>query len=250
MLNQAQLSNDVLRNLRIFLDFRHGPLKGGSQCFVGNGAACLTDGRQSSERPMFGVGSLKLKHQQTVSQHYQVHMPCLALAATQLTVSHAQILLAVAMKGLRACPALSIRFQNAIDFPAGSIRHQNFGWQLIPPIAPQDHDAYRMRHLWQPHGGCVIPLTIIAATDFLFLLSFDRCSKLTGVDRATTNLQFAIGFQVTHVTARFTMTVLLGVNMVKVLRTGKIAVKRERSGNFLLLLVQKQYPRNLAGQIR
>jgi hypothetical protein len=36
------------------------------------------------------------------------------LAVTQLTVSHAQLLLAVPMECLRACPAMSVYAQNTL----------------------------------------------------------------------------------------------------------------------------------------
>lgn len=68
---------------------------------------------------------LELAREQAVRQHHPVHVPCLALAAAKLTVSHAKLLLAIPMIGLRACPAMSIDPQNPTHFPTHSICHQN-----------------------------------------------------------------------------------------------------------------------------
>ena len=108
--------------LRIFGDLIDGPRKGRAKSLVHHSAAGFADGRQSMERPIFRTAVAELAHQQTVRQHHQVHVPGLALAVAQLTVSHAQLLLAVPMKGLRACPTISIHIQHALRFASQRTR--------------------------------------------------------------------------------------------------------------------------------
>ena len=228
--------------LRIFRDLRHGPLESSAQGLVGDGATGLADGRQPLQRPILRAGGAKLLHQETVRQHHQVHVPCLALAAAQLTVSHSQLLLAVAVKSFRARPALSIDLQDAIDFPACAIGQQNFSRRLVAAVLPQDHDPHRMRDLGQTNGARVIPLPIGAATKLLAFFSVDRSGEFVGADRAASNFQLAIGLQVTDVAPRLAAIVLFAVKMVEVFGTGKIAVKREVARNLPLADPVDQLP--------
>ena len=94
---------------------------------VGNSATGLADGRQPFDRPFFRAVRCQLSHQQTVRQHHQVHVPRLALAAAKLTVSHAQLLFPVAVKGFRAGPTITIRLENAIDFPTSAVGDEHLG---------------------------------------------------------------------------------------------------------------------------
>ena len=84
----------------------------------------LADGRQRLGGPCPRTALAQLSHEQTVHQQHEVEMPRLALAAAQLTVAQAQMLLAVPMQGLRACPALPIAAQHPGDFPVGLIGNQ------------------------------------------------------------------------------------------------------------------------------
>ena len=78
-----------------------------------HGAAGFADGRQRLRGPGTRTALPQLGHEQTMHQQHEVEMPRLALAAAQLTVAQAQMLLAVPMQSLRACPALSVAAQHA-----------------------------------------------------------------------------------------------------------------------------------------
>ena len=144
--------------LRIFGDLIDGPRQGGAQSLVHYAAAGFADGCQPMESPIFRTAVAELAHQQTVRQHDQVHVPGLALAVAQLTVSHAQLLLAVAVKGFRAGPTLSIHAQNTMDLPTCAVGNQNLGRRTIATILPQDHDSYGMFYLRQADGRGEVPL--------------------------------------------------------------------------------------------
>src|ERR671932_846734 len=68
-------------------------------------ATGLADGRQAYVSPFLRTVLPQLSHQGAVRQEHEIHMPGLALAIPELTITHAQMLLAVPMKGLSSCPA-------------------------------------------------------------------------------------------------------------------------------------------------
>src|SRR6202140_5367456 len=161
-------------------------------------------------------------------------MPCLALATAELAISHAQFLFAVAVKGFRACPTLSVGVQDAFDFPTRAIGYQDLGHGLITTLAPQEDDPHGMLHLRQADPGGVVPLALVAATQFPTLFAGNRRGPLVRSDRLAADLQLAIGLQIADVGPRIAPPVQLAVDVVEVLRTGKIAVKREIAGNLVL----------------
>jgi hypothetical protein len=57
-----------------------------------------------------------LAHQGAVRQEHEIHVAGLALAAPELTIAHAQMLLPVPMEGLRDSPALPIGLEDPMDF--------------------------------------------------------------------------------------------------------------------------------------
>jgi len=161
----------VLRFSRIIGDLFHGPGEGGAQGLRGNSPTGLADGRQPFDRPFFRTGPLELFHQQTVRQHHQVHVPRLALAAAKLTVSHAQLLLPVAVKGFRSGPTVTIRLQDAIDFPASPIGNENLRYFFVMSILPNQDDPHRMFDLRQTDCGCEVPLAIVALPQLLTIFT-------------------------------------------------------------------------------
>jgi hypothetical protein len=74
-----------------------------------------------------------------------VHVPGLAQAVSELTLAHTQVLLAVPMEGLGSCSAFTIRLEDAMDFPLGTIAHQNFARLRCPFARPEHHNPYWMR---------------------------------------------------------------------------------------------------------
>src|SRR6266496_5949960 len=85
----------------------------------------LANGRQACVSPFLRTVVLQVTHQSAVRQEHETHVPCLALAAPELTRAHAQMLLPVPMKGLRSCPALAIDLEDPMHFPIRPIRDQN-----------------------------------------------------------------------------------------------------------------------------
>src|SRR5262245_26977880 len=87
-------------------------------------ATGLANGRQRLLRPRMHTALSQLSHQQTVHQQDEVEMARLPLAAAQLTIPQAQMLLTVSMQGLCPCPASAIPAQHSGYFPRLSIGEQ------------------------------------------------------------------------------------------------------------------------------
>ena len=113
----------------------------------------FADGLQPTERPLTRTVLPQLAHEQTVRQHDQVHVPGLALAITQLTVSHAKLLLTVPMKGLRACPAMPVRPHDPTHFPGDPIGHQDLAGFWSSFLYRQ---RITIRTLWFTLGICTV----------------------------------------------------------------------------------------------
>ena len=150
-----------------------------------------------------------------------------ALAVAQLTVSHSQLLLPIAVKGFRATPTFAVSLNNAVDFPMGAVGNQHFGQLGVAAVSPYQDDPHRMFDLGQADGRGEVPLAIITAAQLLAIFRLDRRRKLVDLDRMATHFQIAIGFQVADIGPRFSPGILLAIYMVQVLGIGKIAVKRE-----------------------
>jgi len=217
--------------LRIFNDLLDGPRQGRAKRLVHHSAAGFADGRQSMERPCFRTVVEKLAHQQTVRQHDQVHVPGLALAIAQLTVSHAQLLLTVPMKGLRACPAISIHIQDPLRFPTHAVGNQDFTRTRIAPMVPENQNAYFVIHFGKADRAGEVPLPLVATPKFFARFRRDGGGQCFGFDFLAAIPNLAIHFQVAHVTARLAEAITLGMHMVEVLDAGKIAVPGKISRN-------------------
>src|SRR5215212_5204582 len=81
----------------------------------------FADGRQAHVRPVLRTVVSHLPHEGGIRQDDQMHVPGLAQAVSELTLTHAEMLLSVPMEGLCPCPAFPIRLEHAMDFPIGAI---------------------------------------------------------------------------------------------------------------------------------
>src|SRR5262245_16604270 len=106
-----------------------------AQALAEHRATGFADCRQPLERPLTRTTLPQLTHQETVRQHDQVNVPCLALDITQLTISEAELLLAVPVEGLRTCPTLPIGPHDSTHLPCDSVRHQDLEGLVIVPIS-------------------------------------------------------------------------------------------------------------------
>lgn len=69
-------------------------------------------------------------------------MPGLAIAVPELTLAHAEMLLPVPMDGRCPWPAMPIGWEDACEFPAGTIGHQHLvrcARVLVTPQQPEPH---------------------------------------------------------------------------------------------------------------
>jgi len=216
--------------LRKLGDLFDCPIEGRSHGFSRHSSAGFANGRQLRERPFFRTVLLELGHEQSVRQHDQVHMPGLALAVTQLTVSHAKLLLTVPMKGLRACPATTIDQQNPSNFPTSTVADQDFAGLAIAFSIPNDNDSYFVFYIGDTDGCGEVPLLLTAAFERLATIRINLRGHFLGLQFVALPPNFAVEFQVAHVTAGTAETVFFIVNMVKARRVGEITIESKIAG--------------------
>ena len=122
----------------MFRDFGECPADGSRQCIAKHAAAGVADGGNESGRPSLYTVALHVRQQQAVRKEDEVGVPGLALAASQLTVSEPQMLLAVPVKGLRSGPTPTIGADNALHFPVQLVGDDDFGGDGLTLALPQD----------------------------------------------------------------------------------------------------------------
>jgi hypothetical protein len=210
------------------------PGDGGSHGFAQYRPTGFADGRQFAEGPFFRTVRPELIHKQSVRQHDQVPVPGLALAVAQLTISHAQLLLSVPMKGLRAGPAIFVNQENSPHFPGDAIGYQNFAGFFVSFFVPNNDNPHFVVDAgdMQAHGE--VPLLLVSAMEGFAALGIDLGGQFVGADDFALPLQLAIEFQVANVSAGPAETILLGMDVVQDLGIRKIAVESEIPGDFPL----------------
>lgn len=111
-------------------------------------------------RPIHRSVMLHVTHQCGVPQEDQIHVPGLAQATPELAVAHAEMLLAVAVKGLGSGPASFIGLQDAMCFPIGAVRNQDFARLFRIGLRPQHKDTHRMINLRNADRCGVVPVRV------------------------------------------------------------------------------------------
>ena len=150
-----------------------------------HGAAGFADGRQRFRSPCARTALAQLGHEQTMHQQHEVEMPRLALAAAQLTVAQAQMLLAVPMQGLRACPALPIATQHPGHVPVRLISDQNLHRLFAVPMLPENHDPHGMSVVGQPDLLGEVPLRALPDAS-------PSCGRPTGICAAISSARSSV----------------------------------------------------------
>src|SRR4051794_33402597 len=144
----------------------------------------------------------QVPHQQAVRQHDEVHVPGLALAVTQLTVPHAQLLLAIPMKGLRACPPIPITPYNPADFPPNPVGHQDNAWRGVVAAVPQDNNPNTVLHVRDTQGTGEVPLRVLALPQRLAHAGFDLSRQRRRLEQLPLVRQLAIELERADVATR------------------------------------------------
>lgn len=160
----------------------------------------LPDGRQAFERPRTRTALPHLLHEQAVRQEAQIHVAGLPQAFSQLTATHAQLLLAVPVEALSASPAASIRAENATNLPVRSIAHKHLSGFLAIASFPQDYDAYTMIHTRYPNTLGEVSLLLPIDHDGLSIVRTNLLSKFFGLDLPSLEDDVAVEFQIADTT--------------------------------------------------
>src|SRR4029453_3258881 len=204
------------------LDLLNYPGDRFAQGFAEHSAAGLADSRQACLSPFLRTVMPQLAHQGAGGQEHEIHVAGLALAAPELTLAHAQMLLPVPMEGLRSCPALAVGLENTMHFPTGAVGNQNLAWFGIPLASPQHHNPHRVIDARNANALGEVPLLLAVHGRFP---PAERpefgLHPLTRFPLASIDADGAIKLQVADVIAA------LAVDVVDDLSVGEVAVERE-----------------------
>jgi len=185
------LDLDFLEIPAILLDPFNGLGQCITECLSQYRHAGFADGRQTLQSPRMRTTLPQLTHQDAVRQEDHVQVPGLALTASKLTIAHAQMLLAVPMEALRACPTVSIDPQNPCYFPVRTIRYQDLLGLLVLTLGPQDHQSNFVSYARNPHTLGKGPLSRAVDVDFLAVSRHNLGGKVLGLDLAARHQQLA-----------------------------------------------------------
>ena len=224
----------MVKAVGIIRDLFDHPGDGGSHGFAHYRSTGFADCRQLAECPIFRTVRPELIHEKSVRQHDQVHVPGLALAVAQLTISHAQLLLSVPMKGLRAGPAIFVNQENSHHVPGDAVGYQNLAGFFVSFFVPNNNYPHFVVDSGYMQGHGEMPLLFSSTMERFAAFGIDLGGEFVGADYLALPLDLAIEFQVADIAARPVETIFLGMNVIQYLRVGEIAVEGEIAGNFPL----------------
>src|SRR5919202_1750562 len=115
----------------LYREFLDNPVYDAFECLSFDGSTGFADGRQRPPSPLLHTTLLQRTHQETVRCADEIHVAGLPLPPAHLTVAQAQLLLAVSMKGLGACPAMAIDQYDTNHFPPQPVTDQRFARLLV-----------------------------------------------------------------------------------------------------------------------
>src|SRR5215471_4795698 len=230
-LRKPEISNDPLASPAILADVLHGPSQGSAQRLPENRPTGLADGRQPLEGPLIRMALPQLFHQKTVRQQDEVQVPGLARIIPQLTISQAQLLLTIPMKGFRARPAMPVGADDLADLPLHAVGHQHDPRLRIVPLLPENHKPYFVSHVRDAQCTGEVPLRPLALPNRLTHRRGDTCGQLRRLDDLPAVEQLAIELQRTDIPPHLTVGGLFTVNMVEDRGIGEVNVEGEGAGD-------------------
>ena len=200
---KAQMSNhSFLGPPRVTAAAFHGPRQRLAQGFTQDRSTGFADGRQLPVRPLLRLALPQLPHQQTGRPHHEVHVPGLALAVTQLTVSPAQLLLAIPMERFRACPTIPVRSHDAAHLPVDPIGRQDDSRRRIVSSLPQDDDTHLVLDIRDAQRAGEVPLLPVPFPQRLAHARVDTGCQRRGLEDAPLGLQLAVELERADVATR------------------------------------------------
>ena len=192
---EPQMSDDLFLTPGTEREPFHGPVDRRAQGLGQDRPTGFANGRQLPVRPFIRMALPQLTHQEAVRQHDEVRVPGLALTVTQLTIPQAQLLLAIPMKGLRACPATPIHTHDACDFPLHPVGHQDDARLGVLPLRPEQDDPYLVADVRNAQRAGEVPLLLVALTQQLAHAGIDLGRQLGSLLPLALVLQLAVELQ-------------------------------------------------------
>jgi hypothetical protein len=160
------------------------------QEFAFDSSTALADGRQHPPSPLLRTALVERAYQQTARCADEIHLAGLPLAITHLAIAEPQLLLAVPMKRLGACPAVSIHQHRANHLSDQPITHQRFTRRLFALLPKQDN-PHGMRDVRNPHLFTEVPEPLLPIrTGFLACQGIWRATAAENCSRPYLAVEF------------------------------------------------------------
>jgi len=181
--------------------------------------AGLSDGRQTLKCPLTRTALPQLAHKDAVRKEDHIHVPGLALAASKLTVAHAQMLLAVPMEALRPTPTAAVNAEYSTDLPKGAIGNEYLNWFIILLFIPKYHNPQFMINAINTDRFSKIPLFMFPEVNRPAVVRRNTFGQFIGFDNLAAENHPAIEFQIGDIAFAF------GIYMVEILAMSKPAIE-------------------------
>ena len=185
----------------------------------------LAYGRQAFLCPLTRTALPQLVHQNAMRQEDHVQVPGLAPAVPELTVAHAQMLLAVPMEALCASPAATINPQYPRNLPMGAIADENLFRLFAFMFIPEDNHPDLMVHVGDANAFGEVPLPQTVDHHRFTSFGVDLAGQFIGSDLLALENDLTVEFQVAYVGP------VISVNMVEIFGAGEVTVEGEVTGD-------------------
>src|SRR5215469_6259959 len=187
----------------------HRPNRVTKQC-----TAALANRRQFHASPITHTRFIQFPNQKTVRQEDHIHMSCLTLISSQLTIAQPKFLLSVSVNGFRATPTTAISLHDPLRVPVNLIRYDNLSRFGVVLILPQDHDANLVTQIRHFHAHAQIPLLDTIHRHRLAIRRRNGVRKFYRRHLLSLERQLAVELQITDITTIRSVLVFQVVDVV------------------------------------
>jgi len=158
-----------------------------------------------------------------VRQKNHIHMAGLALASSELTVAHAQMLLAVPMEALRPTPAAAVNAEYSTYLPIDTITDKNLAGISIIAFIPKYDYPDTMVNTVNTDALSEIPLFPVADDNTLAVVWFYLSSQFLGLEFFAAENNLTVELQITDIASSLVIYVIKIGGMGEPTIKGKIA---------------------------
>jgi len=162
-----------------------------------------------------------------VRQEDHIHVAGLTTAIPELTIAHAQVLLAIPMKAFRASPAITVNPQNSCNFPISPVGNEDLLGSFVVSFGPEYDNSYGVIYLGDANAFGEVPLPVITDPDRLAVFGGNLPGDILHLDFLATENDFSIELKVRDIAA------IMSMDVIEVAGIGEPAVEGKIAGDVL-----------------